>query len=51
MVVVSLKDLWEEFEKRESRAAKLAYQLDRLEAIFQAVEYEKKGNFKSYVKG
>jgi len=37
--------LWHEFEQRKSREAKLVYELDRLEAIFQAVEYERKGNF------
>ncbi len=37
--------LWHEFEQRKSREAKLVYELDRLEAIFQAIEYECKGNF------
>jgi len=40
-----LKGLWEEYEKRESKEARLVYELDRLEAIFQALEYEKQGNF------
>ncbi len=37
--------LWHEFEQRKSKEAKLVYELDRLEAIFQAIEYERKGNF------
>jgi putative hydrolase of HD superfamily len=41
-----IKGLWEEYEARETKEAKLVYELDRLEAIFQAVEYEKAGNFR-----
>jgi len=37
--------LWDEFERGKSKEAKLVYELDRLEAIFQAVEYERAGNF------
>ena len=45
-VAREVKALWEEYEARETKEAKLVYELDRLEAIFQAVEYEKAGNFK-----
>ncbi len=41
-----IEQLWEEFEKRETKEARLVFELDRLEAIFQAAEYEKAGNFK-----
>lgn len=41
-----IEQLWEEFEKRETKEARLVYELDRLEAIFQAGEYEREGNFK-----
>ena len=41
-----LRELWQEFERRESKEARLVYELDRLEAIFQALEYERAGNFK-----
>jgi len=34
-----IRALWQEFEKRESKEASLVYELDRLEAIFQAQEY------------
>lgn len=34
-----MMQLWQEFEKRESKEAVLVYELDRLEAIFQAQEY------------
>ena len=37
--------LWREFEERKTREARLVYELDRLEAIFQAAEYERAGNF------
>ncbi len=38
--------LWQEFGEKKGREARLVYELDRLEAIIQAVEYEKEGNFK-----
>ena len=41
-----LREVWNEFEGKESDEARLVYELDRLEAIFQALEYEEKGNFK-----
>jgi putative hydrolase of HD superfamily len=41
-----LRALWLEFEERKSKEARLVYELDRLEAIFQALEYERKGNFR-----
>lgn len=41
-----IKELWLEFEEGKSAEAVLVRELDRLEAIFQAQEYEKKGNFK-----
>lgn len=44
-IAEEIRELWTEFEAGESREARLLYQLDRLEAIFQAVEYEKQGNF------
>ncbi|MBN2067306.1 MAG: HD domain-containing protein, partial [Candidatus Diapherotrites archaeon] len=40
-----ISGLWHDLEERKSREAKLVSELDRLEAIFQAVEYEKSGNF------
>lgn len=40
-----LKELWEEYEEKKTAEAKLVYELDRLEAIFQAREYEEAGNF------
>ncbi len=40
-----LKGLWLEFEEKKTKEAKLVYELDRLEAIFQAREYEEMGNF------
>ena len=40
-----LKELWLEFEEKKSAEARLVYELDRLEAIFQAREYEENGNF------
>ncbi|MAG22024.1 MAG: hypothetical protein CL943_01785 [Candidatus Diapherotrites archaeon] len=41
-----LKERWFEFEEKKSKEARLVYELDRLEAIFQALEYEREGNFK-----
>ena len=41
------KKLFDEFNKKESKEAKLVYELDRLEALFQATEYEKEGNFET----
>jgi len=41
-----IRQLWQEFNKRETKEARLLYELDRLEAIFQAAEYEKEGNFR-----
>ena len=40
-----IRGIWKEFEERKSEEAKLVYELDRLEAIFQALEYERAGNF------
>lgn len=45
-IAAEVKSLFEEFEERKSREALLLFELDRLEAIFQAREYEAKGNFK-----
>jgi len=39
--------LWQEYEKRESKEAKLVFELDRMEGIFQAREYESRENFKA----
>ncbi len=41
-----VRALFEEFNARETKEARLVYELDRLEAIFQAEEYEREGNFK-----
>lgn len=41
-----VEGLWKEFNGRKTGEAKLVYELDRLEAIFQAREYEEKGNFR-----
>ena len=35
--------LWNEFEERKTLEAKIARQIDQLEMIFQALEYEKEG--------
>lgn len=37
---LNLLDIWKEFETGESREAKIARDIDRLERIFQALEYE-----------
>jgi len=42
-----VRELWHDFEFRKTREARLVYELDRLEAIFQAQEYEARGNFKA----
>lgn len=39
-------DLWEEFEARKTKEAIFMNQVEKLEALFQALEYEKEGNFK-----
>jgi putative hydrolase of HD superfamily len=38
--------LWNEFEKNKTKEAKLLHDIDRLEIIFTALEYEKAGNSK-----
>lgn len=38
-----IHDLWIEFEARETLEAKLLFQLDKLDAAIQALEYEKEG--------
>jgi putative hydrolases of HD superfamily len=35
--------LWLEFEERKTHRAKIAYQLDKFQAIKKAIEYEKRG--------
>lgn len=40
------ESLWKEFEENKSREARLANDLDCLEMMFQAQEYEKSKNFK-----
>jgi len=35
--------IWNEYEKRETERAKIAYQLDKLQAILKAIEYQKNG--------
>jgi len=39
-----IHDLWIEFEARETLEAKTLFQLDKLDAAVQALEYEKKGH-------
>jgi len=39
--------IWEEFQKGESEEAKMVSQIDRLELLFQALDYEKEGYDKS----
>ncbi len=46
-IAEEFRKLFNEFNKRESKEAKLVYELDRLEALFQAKEYEKEGNFET----
>ncbi len=46
-IAEEFRKLFDEFNKRESKEAKLVYELDRLEALFQATEYEKEGNFET----
>ncbi len=36
-----IMELWEEYEKRETPEAKFVYELDKLEMLLQAYEYEK----------
>jgi len=49
-IAEEIRELWNEFNARETAEARLVYELDRLEAIFQAVEYEQRGNFKVSLK-
>jgi putative hydrolase of HD superfamily len=42
-----IRQLWNEFNARKTKEARLLYELDRLEAILQAAEYEKRGDFKA----
>ncbi len=42
--------LWQEFEERKTKEARLVFELDRLEATFQAAEYVNKGLIKASVK-
>ena len=42
--------LWEEFEKGESREARLVRQADKLEMLMQGWDYYKKGNFRKDLK-
>lgn len=43
--------LWNEFEERKTREAKIAREIDVLEMLFQAAEYERKKNFRKPVWG
>jgi len=36
-------ELWKEFNGQETREAKIVKQLDKLEMVIQALEYEKEG--------
>ena len=38
-----LLDLWNDFHQKESPESRIAYDIDKLEMIIQALEYEKKG--------
>lgn len=37
------EEIWKEFQKGESEEAKMVRQIDKLELLFQALEYEKEG--------
>lgn len=39
--------LWEEFEHRKTKEAEFVKQVENLEMLFQALEYENEGNFKT----
>lgn len=41
-LAVGIKDLWEEYEKKETPEAKLVNELDKLECLIQAHEYEQR---------
>jgi putative hydrolase of HD superfamily len=45
-----IRELWHDFEFKKSPEARLLYELDRVEAIFQAREYEQRANFKVSLK-
>ncbi|GAF95134.1 unnamed protein product, partial [marine sediment metagenome] len=38
-IAKEFRELWQEFEARQTKEAILVYELDRLEAVFQAQEY------------
>ncbi len=38
----NIVELWDEYEKRESPEAKFIYELDKIETLLQAFEYERK---------
>lgn len=40
------EELWNEFESGKTREAKIARELDKLEMLFQAAEYQQANNFK-----
>lgn len=40
------RELWEEFEERITKEAQFVKQIEILEMLFQALEYETEGNFK-----
>lgn len=39
----TIMDLWLEFEEAKTERAKIAYQIDKLQAILKAIEYEEDG--------
>ncbi len=55
----SIIELWEEYEKRESPESKFVYELDKIEMLLQAFEYEQRfkdrgidlSEFWAYVEG
>jgi putative hydrolase of HD superfamily len=44
------EELWEDFENRKSEEAKIAFQVEKLEMIFQALEYMEEGYDKEKLK-
>ncbi|MFZ4648738.1 MAG: HD domain-containing protein [Patescibacteria group bacterium] len=40
---VCVMELWLEYEKRQTKRAKIAYQLDKLQGILKSIEYQKNG--------
>ncbi len=47
VVANDFRKLFDEFNKKETKEARLVYELDRLEALFQATEYEREDGFET----